>query len=281
MTNLPAGTHILSGTESQNLRLFCTSKTWQASDLDAYARLLTNGPLQEIKNDFQRRVLSSSLDSARATLAAIAYGPVKLPIYNFLLQLTVLNPCYRTLYLSTIRWLAQDAKVPVDSADLSGTTAFMWSISTKPYLELEIADILLAAGADVNHRNRYGCVAAAEICMVSDYSTQGKDKACEALKYFLEKGGNCDIVDGDGVTPRRIAMGLESIVPQMASTMRRYSVREDPSARTSTGTGTSTGSSARSGDSPVMTVFTVNSAKPTSCTCGNMRKYKVCWKCVN
>jgi hypothetical protein len=72
--------------------------------------------------------------------------------------------------------------IPVDSTDLSGNTTLMYSISMKPYLDTEIADILINAGGDINRRNRYGCVAAHNIVMVLDYTPAGKKKAVDALK---------------------------------------------------------------------------------------------------
>lgn len=38
--------------------------------------------------------------------------------------------------------------------------------------------------------------------MVRDTSVRGKQKAMEAAKYFVEKGGDLNIKDGDGVSAR-------------------------------------------------------------------------------
>lgn len=94
----------------------------------------------------------------------------------------MLKPANRKLYVEIIRYLTLEAKVPVDSMDLSGNATFMWAISTTPYFDSEIADIMLEAGAVVNHRNRYGCTAAHDVCMLRDYSTAGKQKALVAVK---------------------------------------------------------------------------------------------------
>ncbi|RDL35930.1 Uncharacterized protein BP5553_06542 [Venustampulla echinocandica] len=181
MANLPPGTHVLS-----------------------------EGHLPSIRDDFSRRVQNQPdgdrLGATRKELADIAYGPTKIPLFNFLLQLTILNPPARTSYLEISRFLALEACVPVDSTDLSGTTAFMHSISTKPYWDPEFAGIMLKAGAEINRRNRYGCVAAHDIVMARDYSTAGQRKTVEALKWFVENGGDLDIKCGDGVSPRKMGI---------------------------------------------------------------------------
>jgi hypothetical protein len=89
---LPPGTHILSGAESQRLSTFCSNETFSAADPDDYASLPQNRPLSAIKADFQSRQLSD-----------IAYGPTKIPLYNFILQLTILVPHSRAFYVSIIR----------------------------------------------------------------------------------------------------------------------------------------------------------------------------------
>ncbi|KAH6706594.1 hypothetical protein BKA61DRAFT_141083 [Leptodontidium sp. MPI-SDFR-AT-0119] len=176
MANLPSGSHILSGAESQRLRSFCSSESFSASDLDQYAHLLQKGTLEAVRADFQVRAEADGLEQARNSLAAMAYGPTKITLYNYTLQLIFLDPRNRARYLNYFRFLALEAKVPVDSRDLSGTTTFMHSISTKPYLETEVADILLEAGAEINHRNRYGCVATHDIVMIMDFTPVGKKR---------------------------------------------------------------------------------------------------------
>ncbi|KAE9974370.1 hypothetical protein EG328_003885, partial [Venturia inaequalis] len=128
--------------------------------------------------------------------------------------------------MSIVSFLAEEAKVPVDTPDLSGTTTLMWAISTKPYYEPEVADILLKAGGNINRRNRYGCVAAHDAAMVRDYTPAGKKKTCDALRYYVEHGGDMDIACGDGTTPREIAKkiprhpGLQALLKSAAFTDR-------------------------------------------------------------
>lgn len=228
MAAIPAGTHTLSGAESQRLKSFCCDAIWTPRDLDEYARLLQTGPLDKVKADFQHRVTRTSLEAARAVLAEISYGPGKIPLYNYLLQPLYLNPASRRLHLSTIQYLAEEAKVPVDTPDLSGSTTLMWCISTKPYFEPEVADILLKAGANINHRNRYGCVAAHEAVMARDYSSKGKQKTCDAVKYFVEHGGDLDVECGDGTTPRGIAEKVQRLVPELGRLAKSAAMVDGP-----------------------------------------------------
>jgi len=211
MANVSGGTHILSGEESQRLRNYCTSESYSAADLDNYARLL-HEPAEKIRANFEDRVKATDIDKARQALADIQYGPTKVPLFNYILQLTILNPPQRVRCIETARYLALGAKVPVDTTDLSGTTAFMYSISTKPYWDREFADIMLEASAAVNHRNRYGGVAGHDIVMARDVSPAGKMKTLEALKYFVEKGGDVNIADGDGVTVKRIGTSVDRMI---------------------------------------------------------------------
>jgi hypothetical protein len=74
MANLPGGTQILSGTESQRLRSYCSSESYSGADLHDYARLLRE-PTDKIRADFEERVKTAGIDEARQALADIQYGP--------------------------------------------------------------------------------------------------------------------------------------------------------------------------------------------------------------
>jgi hypothetical protein len=54
MAELLSGTHMLSGSESAKLRMFCYSNTFTDRDLDDYANLLQNGSLDSIRSDFEK-----------------------------------------------------------------------------------------------------------------------------------------------------------------------------------------------------------------------------------
>jgi len=255
MAGLPTG-DILSGAESQLLRNFCTSMSYTDDDLDDYARLLQTGPLEAIRSDFDQKVETNGIDAARQSLLAIAYGPTKIPLYNYILQLTILVPHRRSMYLSYFRYLALEAKVPVDSADLSGNTTLMYSISTKPYLDTEVAGILLQAGADINHRNRYGAVAAHDIVMAMDYSPAGKKKVVDALRFFLENGGDLNIADGDGVTAKRIGIPVQRLIPELGPLLNG-------------GGGSGSGNASAAAKAKKV-------GRNDPCSCGSKKKYKVC-----
>jgi len=237
------------------LRAFCSSATYDGSDLDDYALLLNNGPLQAVKAEFTRRIEAVGIDNARQSIADIRYGPTKIPFYNYILQLTVLAPQNRSLYLDYLRFFALEAGVPVDSTDLSGSTALMWSISTKPYLDTEVADILLQAGGQINHRNRYGCVAAHDIAMSSDYTASGRRKTFEALKYFISKGGDINIADGDGVTVRKLATMILPMLPELGQLLNGSSEAVHSGAVQAKGR---------------------KMGRNEPCSCGSKKKYKVC-----
>ncbi|TVY44554.1 hypothetical protein LOCC1_G003352 [Lachnellula occidentalis] len=240
MAHLPAGKYILSGAEAQRLRTFCTSEVWTEADLDNYSHLV-RGPTSV----------------TRQSLADIHYGPTKIPLFNFLLQLTHLDPYNRHRYLDTTRYLALEAKVPVDSTGLSGSTAFMYAISTKPYWDREFADIMVEAGTAVNHQNRYGCVAGHDIVMARDYSAGGKKKTVDALRYFMEKGGDVNIAEGNGLTIQRMGVNVQKLIPEVGLLLNGGG-----------GAGVSGGSSGGQGEKKI--------GRNDPCRCGSKKKFKTC-----
>ena len=209
----------LKGQESQRLRTYFTSNCMEPSrDLDTYGRILFNGNIHSVKGDFRRRVskhaesganegLSTDSEGARKAAAQEVYelkwGPTRVPIFDLLFLAALINPSHRSDILAVTRWLIDEAKVPVDGKDLSGTNTLYHTISTKPALDFEFAQILYDAGADINMRNRYGGTAASEITMVWEAHIPAKARrAASALEWFLSHGGNINIKDNDGVSPR-------------------------------------------------------------------------------
>ena len=217
-STLPTGTHIRSGLESQRLRSYCSTVVWGADDLDDFARTLQSCDLAAVRTSFQGRVEKEGIEAVRKSLASVRYGRGKIPIFNYILQLAYTDPRRHTYYIEATRFLALDAKVPVDSTDLSGTTAFMYAISTKPYLDIEFADIMLEAGANVNARNRYGCNAGHDPVMIGN--PNAKEAAMTALKYFISKGGDIDVTDGDGYSVRRVGSAMTKIFPELAEYLK-------------------------------------------------------------
>lgn len=179
-----------------------------------------SGDLAILKADFIARVADfSKADADAATSKAtqqlyeMRWGPTKIPIYNVLGLLCIINPHMRAQYITVARWLSQDVKVPVDGTDASGTTALSNSISTHPAFDPELAQILYDAGGQVGLRNRYGATAGHEICMVLSLDAKDIRRATEALGWFVAHGGNVDVKDGDGITVRLLAENLARRFP--------------------------------------------------------------------
>ncbi|TVY40868.1 hypothetical protein LSUB1_G003935 [Lachnellula subtilissima] len=163
---------------------------------------------------FRGEVSIDGIEKTRQSLADIHYGPTKSPSST---SCSSSRTSTRTIGCVTSRQhvISRSMQVPVDSTDLSGTTTFMYAISTKPYLDREFADIMVEAGAAVNYRNRYGCVAGHDNIMVSDYSVEGKKKTVDALRYFMEKGGDVNVAEGNGITIHRMGTSVQRLIPEI------------------------------------------------------------------
>ena len=260
LEELQSSSDILSGAESQMLRTFCTSEYMSPPrDLnDRYGRLLANGDLNQFQAYFNSRVQSLSVNqnAAAQELYQRNWGPTKIPIYNVLLSLIYMQPPMRSKYLALADWLAKTAKVPVDGTDLSGTTALMHSISTKPYLDTDFAKLLLEAGGDINHRNRFGCTTAHDFVRCYQFDSATQEKSSQALKLFLENRGDIDIKDGDGMSARYMLERMSSLVPRVAQTLSQF--EQDNS---------SGGNNQQKETNP---------SRNAHCPCGSSRKYKKC-----
>ncbi|KAJ7452891.1 hypothetical protein FB451DRAFT_1342615 [Mycena latifolia] len=197
----------LKGAESQRLRTFCTSNTMQPGrDMDTYAHLLNAGNVEQARAEFARRVArhrakTASTEAAERAAAqeisALTWGPTRLTIFHVLLHFRVLFPAHWAGYLEIAHFLATEARVPVDGADLSGTLALSVAIGTKPIVDFEYAQLLFDAGGDTP--NDKSIVA----------------RAAGALEWFLAHGGNVDIADGDGMRPRYMASRLVRFAPSL------------------------------------------------------------------
>ncbi|TFY68226.1 hypothetical protein EVJ58_g1150 [Rhodofomes roseus] len=75
-------------------------------------------------------------------------------------------------------------------------------ILTKPVFDPELAQILYDAGGDVNARNRYGGTPAHVL------NRETMQRSADALKWFLDHGGNLDIKDNDGATARSCIVSM-------------------------------------------------------------------------
>lgn len=244
----------LSGIESQTLRTLCHSEylNVQTGLSDPVGRLLKDNDLEGLKKH-----ITASTD-AHLKLGSQKWGPTRVPAFNVLLILLYLHPERRDPRMQMVRYLASEAMVPVDGTDLAGNSALMYSISTKPYLDLEFADVMLSAGADVNKRNRYGCTAASDIVMVWPGSGT-EDAAAKGLKWFVDHGGNPDIMDGDGLMARSMVKKSARFNPKLAQVLAPASGQS--------GQSTASAASAASGKK-------VGRNEP--CMCGSKKKYKTC-----
>ncbi|TBU27769.1 hypothetical protein BD311DRAFT_865870 [Dichomitus squalens] len=204
---------ILSGTESQRLRSYFSNNGLEpARHLDIYGRAIMMGDLESIKLFYNASLDEYGLkcdsgDTARAAATREIYekrwGPTRVPVYNLILLSTLIMPPMRRQHLEVARWLIDEAKVPVDGKDLSGSTALHHAISTKPAFDPEYAQMLYDAGGIVTLRNRYGGTPAHEIVMTWDPTNrEAVRKAADALKWYLDHGGNLEIKDSDGVAVR-------------------------------------------------------------------------------
>ncbi|KAI0648666.1 hypothetical protein C8Q79DRAFT_1007249 [Trametes meyenii] len=203
----------LSGAESQRLRTYFSSNSLEPSrDFDEFGMVIMLGDLETLKTMFaesvdERRNLVSDEAAARTLAAQEIYhkrwGPTRVPVFNLILLCSLINPTARAQHHAIAQWLINDVKMPIDGVDLSGSTALHHAISTKPAFEPEYAKILYDAGADVNHRNRYGGTPAHEAVMTWDIrNREVVRRAADALAWFLAHGGNIDTRDTDGNTVR-------------------------------------------------------------------------------
>ncbi|KAI8319900.1 ankyrin [Martensiomyces pterosporus] len=88
----------------------------------------------------------------------------------------------------------REAGVNVDDEDVAGFTAFMRASQTS-HSRLDLAEVLLELGADVNHKSRFGGVVLHEAMMAQDR---------RAVAFLTRNGASMDIRDNDGVSPRDI-----------------------------------------------------------------------------
>lgn len=145
--------------------------------------------------------------------------------------------------------------------DISGTTALMLSISTKPFFDPEFAQLMIDAGGDINRRDRYGGVVAQDITTVQlfkDQDAEAHQKAGRALQWFLEHGGNIDIEDGDGISARKIIKTLEKTDKTLKEVLDRAEQKQSE------------------GSNPGSGAIWRPTARNSPCPCGSGHKFKKC-----
>jgi len=219
LQQLKNSSDILSGIEEQTLRTFCTSEYLDVITglSDVYGTFLKDADLPGLQRHFEQASSNPSTASASPSdeLFAARWGPTRIPVYNVILTLMYMNPSSRLQRLQMIDWLIDKARVSVDGTDLSGTSALMHSISTKPYMDVEFAQRMFDAGANINLRNRYGCTAAHDLVMVRPMEPAKERKVAEVLTWFVGHGGDLDIKEGNGMSARYILGRVKRIAPSL------------------------------------------------------------------
>lgn len=177
------------------------------------------GSLKDLETRFEARSASIGKDAATQELFDMRWGPTRVPVYNVILTLKYMaaasGSSSSSSFLRITNFLIKTALVSVDGTDMSGTTALMHAIGTKPYMDTEFAQVMLDAFANINRRNRYGETVAHEIAKVHPHTE--KAKSIEAFKWFVAHGGDVDIKDSEGITPRFMVTNtaVARIAPQM------------------------------------------------------------------
>ena len=147
----------------------------------------------------------------------------------------------------------------ITATDISGTTALMLSISTKPYFEPEFAQLMLDAGGNINRRDRFGGVAAHHITTVQLlYEEEAHEKAGHALQWYLEHGGDLDVEDGDGTCVRRIIANLANTDRTLKGVVDKFEQQK------------------KEGTIPGFGAIPRPTARNSPCPCGSGRKFKKC-----
>ena len=79
----------------------------------------------------------------------------------------------------------------------------MHAIFAKPYLEGSIAQIASGAGSKIVHCNRCGSTAAYEIVIVKEYHARNKNRAVDALRWFISY--DVKIRDREDISPNLLS----------------------------------------------------------------------------
>lgn len=121
--------------------------------------------------------------------------------------------------LASTRYLVQELKVPVDGTDATGASALYWAISTKPFTQPDLAQMLFDAGGSVNQKNRFNATAAAEIAQV-DFTADTK-RNVDMMKWYIEHGGDVESKDSDGMNVKMLIEMMRKRVPGMEVVVKK------------------------------------------------------------
>ena len=111
-------------------------------------------------------------------------------------------------HLDVLKYLISRG-LPVDVVDIVGYSALAHTIVNQS-AKLDLARVLLEAGADVNHQDRYGEVALLSACQ-RNYTA--------AIDLFCEFGADLEIADADGVAPISFSLRCG---PQVTATVQKW-----------------------------------------------------------
>ncbi|KIY44244.1 hypothetical protein FISHEDRAFT_67841 [Fistulina hepatica ATCC 64428] len=98
---------------------------------------------------------------------------------------------------------------PVDLEDIAGYTA-LFHVTMNHLAHIPLARKLIAAGADVNHRNRYG-----ETALMGPF----QNNIIPSIDLLMEHGASLDIVDADDIVPRTFQLRCG---PQVTAAVQRW-----------------------------------------------------------
>lgn len=165
--------------------------------------------------------LHNSLDEEHLgiQISAARWGPTRLGIYNVILTFLTVKPQDTPRFLALTKYFIDEVKIATDAVDVTGATALYYSISTKPHVQPQFAQLLFDVGSSVNHRNRFGSTCGAEIAQV-DFS-RSTQPSVDMLAWYVEHGGDVDGKDHDGMNVRMLVEMMRKRVPEMAMVLER------------------------------------------------------------
>ncbi|KAJ1813780.1 hypothetical protein LPJ56_003294 [Coemansia sp. RSA 2599] len=186
----------LKGAEQQVLREWIAEWRFHAAEFTSLAQPLVRGDLEALQRDHRELQATHGAHQATERYESMRETPLRMPAMEVVIAgAQYFNSCRGEAgeYEGCLRYLAEMG-VSVDGEDVAGFTAFMRASQTSQS-RMDLAQVLLDLGADVNHRSRFGGVALHEALMAQDR---------KAVAFLRRNGAEMDIRDYDGVSPRDI-----------------------------------------------------------------------------
>ncbi|RUS25644.1 hypothetical protein BC938DRAFT_471847 [Jimgerdemannia flammicorona] len=189
MDDIINSTGQLSGMAGQSLRNWYTAYDCNPSDFSDLGKQLLCGDLDAIKALYDKSDPKSTFVDR---LTALRETRIKLTVYSVIVGGAQRIKGNNLQHAALVSFLI-DVGVPVDGTDVAGYTALQHATNSA-ICKLDLAELLVTrGGADMNHRNRYGCVPLMEPIMTG---------ADASVKFLIRHGASLDIADNDGITPR-------------------------------------------------------------------------------